>query len=1298
MNQGGGISGRVFQSDGATPLSGAVIQATGSNKGQGSAISNADGDYLINGLVSGDYRVSAAVSGYVTRYYNGVVASNLATAITIISPDIVPNINFHLEMGGSISGHVYQADGQTPISGVNVSVSAISSGNITGTKTDSNGGYTVGGLASGEYAIKASTADYLVQYYNRISSAEAATRVTITATEDIPDIDFRLDLGGKISGRVFQADGATPLFGVVILAEEVNDKHLLVKAVSDLNGAYTLPGLESGDYRISAAFSNYFTQYYDNVTSSTAATLINVSAPGVVSNINFTLNQGGSISGRVYRADGLTPLYGASIRAIGENNGYGSSDSNGDYIISGLVSGSYRIRASVSGYLTQYYDNVTSSELASPVNVNAPVNIPNINFKLEMGGSISGHVYQADGITPISGVSVQAFSVSNSDGKAATTDSDGSYAIRGLASGNYRIYTSSSDYFTQYYNNVASSELATIIRVVAPDNTPNINFKLEMGGSISGHVYQADGITPISGTNVRAVSANGGSDTGSTTDSTGRYAIRGLTSGNYRIYTNTSDYLAQYYNNVASWDLATVVSVIAPDNTPNIDFKLDLGGTISGHVYQADGITPIPGAGVFANPVSNGNGRGASTDSNGYYTIRGLASGNYRIYSSATGYFTQYYNGVSSSGDATFVSVTAPANTPNIDFKLNLVGTISGHVYQADGITPISGTNVRAVSAIGGSDTGATTDSSGSYTIWGLTSGNYRIYSSATGYLTQYYDGVTSSNDATSVSVTAPANTPNIDFKLELVGTISGHVYQADGTTPISGAWVCANSVTEGIGIGSSTDSSGSYTIWGLTSGNYRIYSSATSYLTQYYKGVASSNDATSVSVTAPANTPNIDFKLKMGGSISGHVYQADGITPISGAYVRADPGGNGNGSYTDSAGSYNIRGLVTGNYLVRANASIYFTQYYDNATSSSTATPVVVTAPATTPNIDFKLVLGGTISGHVYQADGITPISGAYVYAYSVPDGNGNGSTTDSAGGYIIRGLASGNYRIYASATGYQTQYYNAATPVSVTAPANIPDIDFKLEMSGSISGHVYQADGITPISGAYVWAISELGDIGNGSYTDSAGGYIIRGLVSGNYRIYSSATGYLSQYYNGVVSPDAATFVSVTAPANTPDIDFKLEISGSISGHVYQVDGITPISGAYVNAYTVPGGNGNSSTTDSAGSYTIPCLASGNYRIYSQATGYFSQYYNGVSSSGAATFVNVTVPANTPNIDFKLDLRGDANGDGRVSMGDVTKLERIILALDPSTPVADVNRDGSINMGDVTKLERLILGLDQN
>ena len=37
-----------------------------------------------------------------------------------------------------------------------------------------------------------------------------------------------------------------------------------------------------------------------------------------------------------------------------------------------------------------------------------------------------------------------------------------------------------------------------------------------------------------------------------------------------------------------------------------------------------------------------------------------------------------------------------------------------------------------------------------------------------------------------------------------------------------------------------------------------------------------------------------------------------------------------------------------------------------------------------------------------------------------------------------------------------------------------------------------------------------------------------------------------------------------------------------------------------------------------------------------------------------------------------------------------------RIILGMDPSTLGADVNGDGTVNMGDVTKIELIILGLN--
>jgi len=81
----------------------------------------------------------------------------------------------------------------------------------------------------------------------------------------------------------------------------------------------------------------------------------------------------------------------------------------------------------------------------------------------------------------------------------------------------------------------------------------------------------------------------------------------------------------------------------------------------------------------------------------------------------------------------------------------------------------------------------------------------------------------------------------------------------------------------------------------------------------------------------------------------------------------------------------------------------------------------------------------------------------------------------------------------------------------------------------------------------------------------------------------------------------------------------------------------------------------------------------------------------------------INITItdsfnPANvvTRTLTLKVYMLYDANGDGFIDMGDVVKVERIALKLDPVTPSADANRDGLINVGDVIKIERVILGID--
>lgn len=56
---------------------------------------------------------------------------------------------------------------------------------------------------------------------------------------------------------------------------------------------------------------------------------------------------------------------------------------------------------------------------------------------------------------------------------------------------------------------------------------------------------------------------------------------------------------------------------------------------------------------------------------------------------------------------------------------------------------------------------------------------------------------------------------------------------------------------------------------------------------------------------------------------------------------------------------------------------------------------------------------------------------------------------------------------------------------------------------------------------------------------------------------------------------------------------------------------------------------------------------------------------------------------------------INWDVNGDGSVDMGDVIKLERMILGLDTPDLRFDFDKDGVLTANDVTLLENHILGV---
>ena len=85
-------------------------------------------------------------------------------------------------------------------------------------------------------------------------------------------------------------------------------------------------------------------------------------------------------------------------------------------------------------------------------------------------------------------------------------------------------------------------------------------------------------------------------------------------------------------------------------------------------------------------------------------------------------------------------------------------------------------------------------------------------------------------------------------------------------------------------------------------------------------------------------------------------------------------------------------------------------------------------------------------------------------------------------------------------------------------------------------------------------------------------------------------------------------------------------------------------------------------------------------------------------INKAGMGYTLTATSGTLTPAISqvFKIVHPGDADEDGMVSMGDVVKIERIILGLDPPTSGCDADGDGKVSMGDAVKIERIILGLD--
>ena len=509
-------------------------------------------------------------------------------------------------------------------------------------------------------------------------------------------------------------------------------------------------------------------------------------------------------------------------------------------------------------------------------------------------GSISGMVYESDDETPIQYyVSVWAFNEYGqySGYEGIYPEGNGAYAITELSTDKYYVRTESYGlYGNEYYDDVTDWRDATLVPVTDGQETSGINFTLGSSkdtGAITGQVSSVDG-TPLKDCYFLAYDEDYNLVSYGLTDESGLYEVSGLASGGYKLeayYEGTENYVGEWYDDAQSFEMATVVTVTAPNTTEDINFILDYAGAIEGRFFDATG-EPVGenDCYIIACDTEENWISGALTDENGNFALARLRTGVYRLcyyYYGQKNYLDGWYDGADDFDTATPVAVTAPETTYNVHITLPAGGAISGTVLDYNG-QPLAFNCDVMVYDEHQNQVGmwGYVGENGNYTILRLPTGRYKIYAKYWVYnptvgeepVSEWYDGKYKFEDAKFVEVTAPYTTENIDFTLIRGGFIQGQVYDPEGQLlSYSGEVIAYN--LQGDLVGSrSVLNDGLYFITGLATQDYKLrffYYGEENYENEWYNGKQSFETADSVHVSAPNMTPDINFTLEYPGILT---------------------------------------------------------------------------------------------------------------------------------------------------------------------------------------------------------------------------------------------------------------------------------------------------------------------------------------------------------------------------------------------------------------------------------------------
>ncbi|HEX77501.1 MAG TPA: hypothetical protein G4O03_03695 [Dehalococcoidia bacterium] len=1041
---------------------------------------------------------------------------------------------------------------------------------------------------------------------------------------------------GTIMGFVYEEDQTTKITSGEVKAEDYDTGDFAGAASIQPNGSFYLV-LEPGSYRLRASAPGYAAEWYDGATGTykkEEALRVDLAADETITDVNFYLSPGGTISGKVTGQEewGSRNLENISVGLADVTGGDGvpylpfrtCTDHEGNFTIDGVPYGTYAVFATGAGgwcggetwWMKQWYNLKDRWEDADPVTLDAehPVR-EGIDFNLKRGATIEGHVRDKEGHDLQGTVFIEDFYTGEMI-LEIQTEPDGHFEAGGLPGGEFLVSATALGKALQYWThwgNTFIKDEASPIHVGPGDWWCCAEFWLEDGGSVSGTVYNSDGsVIADADVGVEWQKDDEGWQwlRGTRSAADGSWRIKGLPEGFFRAFALASGYQREYYDGaqgVIDPEGAKKVAVMAGQDTGDIDFYLDPGAIIEGTVYGNG--SPLEKISVGVAAATNGDNGvpylpfGDCTNENGEFSIVGLPFGDYKLY--ATGgwwcggdaaWMLQWYDHKDSWAAADVIHLDAdnPVATDK-DFDLERGGAIKGRLAKAEDGAVSWGGWVRVFKW----DTGdlvaeAWADENGAYKVEGLPTDDYLVMAGA-GHCwdweqraRKFWQDVYSREAATPVHVEAPDTTKNIDFNLEMGGCIEGEARDWHTQEPLPNISIMAKRVSGGSEaiFRTCTEEDGRYLLQNIPLGGYKIRASGEGpcggdpwYGPQWFDMKTTEAEADTIIISEEQRQQWAEFDLERCGAISGNVSEAGG-GPIEGASIDAfhvwddfQQWEHKGHAETDADGNYMLY-IAEGEYLLRASAEGYVAVFYSDTSDPRQAQWVPVEEGSETEGIDFDLKPGAVISGTTYREDGQTPLPNVHVLAVALDMQAHYGTCSDENGEYELT-VPHGSYKVMAegyepcgSDPRYATEWYPEATnwegAQAITVPPDRTDIDFSLELGGSISGTVYEeaydywaATMPTPtLEGVSVIVRdAATGMFAGAAITEWDGKYKVEGLPSGEYQVTAWREEFHRSFYDNKTDWAEADLVTVEAPHDTSGKDFYLKRApweNSISGEV--------------------------------------------------------------------------------------------------------------------------------------------------